>query len=370
MRDRRRVEVGEQPVGRRPRLVAGLARDHVQADPEAQRPGASAAGVTAAASRSRTRVELVRHRLRRLAPRQVDVGVARGDVERRRRRAAEVDPRERGRVGDLRALGPDEAPVVSRRATASTRPGPRRGTRRRARSGRPWGRSRRSASARPRRRRRPRSAAAARCDTRWNVAAICAASVGDSSPGRKATRNFSRCVTCVSAAVAIHASSHHVPVGVSAPSKPSCSAERAICPRYSALGGRSPAAASARRWWAPTALPAPRIVAGVAGGGQEPMQGDGHARLLRLPGARPVVTIDGEVDLLRDDLVLGQRVGQRLLELRRLRRDGRERRQALGHRGAGGRLRQAGLLRPRVGPLVLVRPAPRRTPAAGARCSP
>ena len=39
-------------------------------------------------------------------------------------------------------------------------------------------------------------------------------------PGRKATRNFSRVVTWVSAAVVIQASSHQVPVGVSTASKP------------------------------------------------------------------------------------------------------------------------------------------------------
>jgi hypothetical protein len=55
--------------------------------------------------------------------------------------------------------------------------------------------------------------------------------VGEISPGRKATRNFSRSVTSVSMAVASQASSHQAPVGVSAPSKPSCSALRAIWPR-------------------------------------------------------------------------------------------------------------------------------------------
>jgi hypothetical protein len=45
-------------------------------------------------------------------------------------------------------------------------------------------------------------------------------------PGRNATRNFSRVVSRISAAVEIHDSSHHVPVGVSTASKPSCSAVR------------------------------------------------------------------------------------------------------------------------------------------------
>ena len=62
------------------------------------------------------------------------------------------------------------------------------------------------------------------------MAAIWAASVGDISPGRNATRNLNRSVTWVSPAVMTQASSHHELVGVSAPSKPSCSAERAICP--------------------------------------------------------------------------------------------------------------------------------------------
>ena len=41
----------------------------------------------------------------------------------------------------------------------------------------------------------------------------------------------------VSIAQVSHASSHQAPVGVSAPSKPSCSALRAICPRYFTDGG-------------------------------------------------------------------------------------------------------------------------------------
>ena len=61
-------------------------------------------------------------------------------------------------------------------------------------------------------------------------------------PGRKATRNFSRSVSRVSAAVTSQASSHQVPVGVRTASKPSCSAERAICARYSMSGGRNGAA--------------------------------------------------------------------------------------------------------------------------------
>ena len=65
----------------------------------------------------------------------------------------------------------------------------------------------------------------------WKVAAICAARVGEVRPGRKATRNLSRSDSGASIAVASHASSHQAPVGVSAASKPSCSALRAIWPR-------------------------------------------------------------------------------------------------------------------------------------------
>ena len=61
--------------------------------------------------------------------------------------------------------------------------------------------------------------------------AICAARNGDVRPGRNATRNFSRSESGLSIAVDSQASSHHAPVGVSAASKPSCSALRAIWPR-------------------------------------------------------------------------------------------------------------------------------------------
>lgn len=61
--------------------------------------------------------------------------------------------------------------------------------------------------------------------------AICAATYGEVSPGRNATRNFSRSERLVIIAVVIQASSHQAPVGVSAASKPSCSALRATWPR-------------------------------------------------------------------------------------------------------------------------------------------
>ena len=57
--------------------------------------------------------------------------------------------------------------------------------------------------------------------------AIWAARNGAVSPGRKATRNFSRSETWLSIAVESQASSHQAPVGVSAASKPMSSAPRA-----------------------------------------------------------------------------------------------------------------------------------------------
>src|SRR4029450_6180463 len=45
-------------------------------------------------------------------------------------------------------------------------------------------------------------------------------------------------VSRVSAAVVIHASSHQLPVGVSTPAKPRCSAACATCTRYSSDGSR------------------------------------------------------------------------------------------------------------------------------------
>ena len=80
------------------------------------------------------------------------------------------------------------------------------------------------------------------------MAAIWAARVGEISPGRKATRNFSLLVCVLGAAVASQASSHPVPVGVSTAANPSCSAALATCPRYSMSGGRSPGMGRACAW--------------------------------------------------------------------------------------------------------------------------
>ena len=60
------------------------------------------------------------------------------------------------------------------------------------------------------------------------MAAIWAASVGEVTPGRNATRNLSRSDRWASAAVVTHASSHQGPAGVSAPSNPNDSAARVI----------------------------------------------------------------------------------------------------------------------------------------------
>ena len=74
--------------------------------------------------------------------------------------------------------------------------------------------------------------------------AIWAAMNGEVRPGRNATRNFSRSETWLSIAVETQASSHQAPVGVSAASKPSCSALRAIWPRYGTDAGRPDGPAS------------------------------------------------------------------------------------------------------------------------------
>jgi hypothetical protein len=55
-----------------------------------------------------------------------------------------------------------------------------------------------------------------------------AASVGEVRPGRNAIRKRKRSVTWLIAAPITHPSSHQLLVGISAASKPSCSAERAI----------------------------------------------------------------------------------------------------------------------------------------------
>ena len=56
-------------------------------------------------------------------------------------------------------------------------------------------------------------------DIRWKVAPSCATAVGVIAEGRRATMNRSRSVAPIRAAVAIHGSSHQVPVGVSTLSK-------------------------------------------------------------------------------------------------------------------------------------------------------
>ncbi len=63
---------------------------------------------------------------------------------------------------------------------------------------------------------------------RAKVAAICADRVGLTRPGRNATRNASEVVSRASSAAVTKASSHHAPVGMSAPVKPKDSAARTI----------------------------------------------------------------------------------------------------------------------------------------------
>ncbi len=56
-----------------------------------------------------------------------------------------------------------------------------------------------------------------------------APAVGETMPGRMATRNLSRVVTGISEDAITQASSQERPVGKSAPPYPSSSAARAIC---------------------------------------------------------------------------------------------------------------------------------------------
>ena len=92
--------------------LGGVSRDHVQPDAEAQltpdRLGPLA-----------DRVELLCDRGRRLAPRQVDVSVARGHVQRLRRRAAQVDLGPDGSGDDL---GPAHVDVLAAKVDRLTGP--------------------------------------------------------------------------------------------------------------------------------------------------------------------------------------------------------------------------------------------------------
>ena len=96
------VELADERVGGVPRRAHRLPDDDVEADPEAQR--ASVGGS------SRAHVgDLLRNRGGRLAPGEVHVHVARGQLVRRRGRAAKVQRRMRllhGRVEHLRSLDP------------------------------------------------------------------------------------------------------------------------------------------------------------------------------------------------------------------------------------------------------------------------
>jgi hypothetical protein len=68
-------------------------------------------------------------------------------------------------------------------------------------------------------------------ETRWNVAAVWAASSGDWNPGRSAIMNLIRSVTVASADATTHGSSQNSPNGVSIPVKPKRSAASATWAR-------------------------------------------------------------------------------------------------------------------------------------------
>ena len=159
-------------------------------------------------------LELLAHRLGRLAPGQVDVGVPGGDVERRPATSRRSRPRAPGR-GPGRGTASSTCRCVPSKSTISPAPQAADDVEELA---------------------APHVAAVLveevavrRCSwlsppvttlsssrppvRNWKVPAICAARVGEVSPGRKATRNFSRSVRWLSIAVVIQASSHQAPVG-------------------------------------------------------------------------------------------------------------------------------------------------------------
>jgi len=76
--DRLPIKAGKQSRRFGPRLVGGVPRDDVEPDPEAE----LAIGDTRSVADA---VELLGDRVRRLAPREIDVGIARRNVERGRR---------------------------------------------------------------------------------------------------------------------------------------------------------------------------------------------------------------------------------------------------------------------------------------------
>ena len=94
--DHRLVDVLDQPVRLPPGLPGGVPADHMQPDAEPHRPRRG---------QVRDPAQLRRHRVRGLAPGQVDVAVAGRHRSRRRRRAAEVQVGYRvGQPGQPRAL--------------------------------------------------------------------------------------------------------------------------------------------------------------------------------------------------------------------------------------------------------------------------
>jgi hypothetical protein len=105
------VGIGKQRVGGRPGPLSGVPGDHVQSNPEAN---VALLGVGQRAHALQVR----RQRRGRLAPRQVDVGMARSDAQGRVRRASEVDLGRALLPRRQRSLGPQVLALVIERLPA------------------------------------------------------------------------------------------------------------------------------------------------------------------------------------------------------------------------------------------------------------
>ena len=316
-------------------------------------------------------VELLGHLRGRLAPGQVDVG-----VRARRPRAPPATSRRSRSAATAAASGTWASstwmcsPVEVERARRPRRRARSPGTRRRARSARPWRGSRRSAAARSSSPPTTTFSSSRPPETRWYVAAICAASVGrEAAPGRNATRNFSRSVTWVSAGGESPTRPRtSEPVGVSAASKPELLGRARDLRRGSRRRrARWPGSASRARGAAPTASPWLRSLRESPVVGRNQCRRD--ASSAQPPSRRsttPVSTIDREVDLARQHLLLAQQVGELLLALDDRRRRAARCRTTLHARGLPGDRLAAGSdsSRPRLAP---TRPGS-RPPTATPRC--
>ena len=116
-------------------------------------------------------------------------------------------------------------------------------------------------------------------EIRWYAAAICAASTGLITPGRNATRNFSRDVSRSSAAVVSQASSQNVPVGVRHALEPDLLGGARHVGQV--VDGRLPEAVRQRLLESAAHLPGHALAGAdqrpaVAGGRQEPVQLQTH----------------------------------------------------------------------------------------------